>query len=99
MSSINPKIGPEPADGKAKCAEDCGSNDLRTELLRRAVQSSLDYGSETFVSRISGVCMSSTYKQLSGAQRLSASVLRASLVLLPREQASALLDAWLGGGR
>lgn len=92
-------VAPLPADGKANCEADCQPNDPATETLRRALQASLSYGSEAWISRASGVCLASTQKQIEGTQRLSAPVVRAALLLRSPEERDALLGLWIGGGR
>jgi hypothetical protein len=89
-------VAPAVEDGKANCPADCATNDPRTETLRRALQSSLTYGSEAFLARRSGVCMGSTAKQIEGSQRLSAPLLRAALLLHSPDEIAELLSLWLG---
>ena len=84
--STAPNLAPVLAAGKANCAADCEPNDPATETLRRALQASLSYGSEAWISRASGVCLASTAKHIEGTQRLSGPVIRAALLLRSPEE-------------
>lgn len=83
--------------GEARVEEDFGGkNDSHTEELRRAIQVSLSYGSEPWLSQDSGVCMTTTRKAIEGECRLPASLVRSALRLRSPEDQAALLSLWLG---
>lgn len=94
MSCMVPNVAPIAGPVTANC--EANSNDPHTELLRRALQSSLTYGSEAFLARRSGVCMASTAKQIEGSQRLSAPLVRTALLLHSPDEIAELLSLWLG---
>lgn len=89
--------------GKAHCSDDCSArfgdeeqNDPQTEALRRAIYSTLSYGSVGFLARQARLCVSSTQKQVLGKQRMCGSLIRAALLLRSREEIRELLEMWLG---
>ena len=93
MSAFAGNLGPLPDVREENCE---GKNDLRTEALRRALQLGLVYGAEPFLSRTSGVCLSSVRHQVEGEQRLSAPLLRSALLLVSPDETAELLSMWLG---
>ena len=93
MSAPAGNLGPLPDVREENCE---GKNDLRTEELRRALQGSLTYGSEAWLARESGMCLSSVQKAVEGQQRLPAGLVRAALRLRSPEEQAALVSLWLG---
>ncbi len=97
MNAPAGNLAPALVPREGKCSEDCeGKNDRRTDALRRALLYHMTYGSEPYLSRVSGVCISSVRKQAEGEHRMSAPLLRSMLLLAPPDEAAELLSVWLG---